>query len=606
MSFFNNLMPKEIKKTDFLSAELKFAYLVKKFYRFSESELKLNFGKDYESFITDILLKKSPTDQYYYCNPKFLKTLGNGNIDSAIFYSSLTLEQLKLIIPKKFHQGNKNDIVTTIVRDHYRIFPKIENIDDKIIKDLILAQSDFKNIKSQYDNYSNSSFEFSAPHRFYLRPVYSIDPEVVYEDITDKHKNLFTSGYIHCLVNKHPISCCVILNPNVCAKILETVKSKVKAKKKELLENIPEIKVNPSDIEYHENKLNLFRIIAFFLAALDNEEITLTNDFTFRVTELKTFWKNIFQESLADNQIRNYENILGTIYNGTTKEKYQKLTLKERISYVNDLNKKVPNQYKEAILNFPKDKWIPIDNLLKTIPCSEIITKEYTAICDVEEYLNISSGQDYHEDITQYLLARRIFDGDVDLEIALRKNEKKKYEKIIKSFRIIQNSTQTEILEENPNSKIYIENNLTLSLPPDLPLDILLRLLKIFSPKGLNILELDKNSIFRLKKQSMTFKMACDHIESILGQTLPKSALDFLQKELPNELSTITLYPYNRLITLTNPKDLPKVIDAVGNDKHKVIDDKFIILKPWTTLGSLKSKFKNRKIILEVDDLREK
>ena len=184
--------------------------------------------------------------------------------------------------------------------------------------------------------------------------------------------------------------------------------------------------------------------------------------------------------------------------------------------------------------------------------------------------------------------------------------DKKKIEKIVKNFRVIEKDTKTEKIEENPDAKIFIENNLTITLPPDLPLKKLLLLLEVFSPKGLNLLELDKNSIFRFRKKNMTFKMAIEYIEPMLEHTLPKSALDFLQKELPQELSTITLYPYNRLITLTNPKDLPKVIDAVGNDKHKVIDDKFIILKPWTTLGSLKSKFKNRKIILEVDDLKER
>ena len=127
--------------------QIKFSYWVKKLYRFSESELKDCFGNSYNKLVEENLLQISAHDQYYYCNPQVLKTIGDGDYEGAIFYSSLTMAQLKQITPTNFHHGSKNDIITRLVREHYAIFPETKNIDSLKINEIITTLYKFTDIR---------------------------------------------------------------------------------------------------------------------------------------------------------------------------------------------------------------------------------------------------------------------------------------------------------------------------------------------------------------------------------------------------------------------------------------------------------------------------
>lgn len=606
MSRSGNVLVKQSaeKNEGVFNPMIKLVYWAKELYRFSLPELKQHFGEDYKAFIQSNLLIKSENDPFYYCERMFMRSVANGNEDGALFYSSLTHAQLKQIVPKEFHKGSRNDLITLLVREKFTVFPAIKNITSEKINEIFTSFISFEKIASPFiETKYSPPFDMSHPSHFFGQGRYSYQTEEIYTDITKMHPKLFEEGFLHCIVSKNPLSCCVTFNPNVCLRIVSEVKSKLENQKSQLLEEIPETRVNPSDVEYHESRLECLRVLTFIIAALDNDELGVTQDYSLKVADVKAFWKNILGKPLTDNHFQAYYDIIELFLMAEDSNKFEKKGFQGKLKFLTTLSEGSIKLYKDLFNNLPKDRWIPFTHICKLIPCFDLLTIKSPIIGNVESLFN-DENESSESNLNAYLIKRKLFKGDIDLEVEWKKNGKKA-EKIIKSVRVLENPEHPDILTENPSAKVFLENNLTLTLAPDLSFEKLLALLAVFSPKGLNSLELDSHSIFRLTNRQLTYIKACKYIESLLDQPIPPAAKEFLKKGLPEKISIITLHPLHRIITLSSSNDLKKVLDAVGNDKLEVINETLILLNPWVSIGTLKNKFKKRKIKLEVKEVKE-
>lgn len=344
----------------------------------------------------------------------------------------------------------------------------------------------------------------------------------------------------------------------------------------------------------HISSRDLYRLTIFILSWLDSKRLSITQQESIKVNDLRRFTKKLSADSVMQNQYQELCNLIFAYclrYNfreRTTKtSRWQALALQPQQEVLKHLRKDQTQppycHFVDFLKEIPKEQWFSLDTGLdlfdKYLETKVLTERQRTSICK-----SFNSILFYSQKIL----------GIVDLLIPKIKTSTLQTASCV-GFRRV--SAPDEALPTSSSEILFMQSNLEIDLPPDIAGKKLFSAARIFDIASLNTLKLSQEGALNVSSNSINLEKALSNINELLGGQIPQAALKLIEKTFKQRTR---IYFDGHCVYLYDPSAFSAVRNLISDSYVEgEIDGRLIILKYLSGSKQLVAKFERNNIVVE-------
>ncbi len=344
----------------------------------------------------------------------------------------------------------------------------------------------------------------------------------------------------------------------------------------------------------HISSRDLYRLTIFVLSWLDSKRLSITQQESIRVNDLRRLTKKLSADSVMQNQ---YQELCNLIFASCLRHKFgerttktsrwQALALQPQQEVLKHLRKDQTQSpychFVDFLKEIPKEQWFSLDTGLdlfnKYLKTKVPTERQRTSIC--ESFNNI------------LFYSQKIL-GIVDLLIPKVKTSTSQTPSYV-GFRRV--AAPDEALPMSSSETLFMQSNLEIDLPPDITGEKLFSAARIFDIASLNTLKLSQEGALNISSNSVNLEKALSNINELLGGQIPPAALKLLEKTFKQRTR---IYFDGHCVYLYDPSAFSEVRNLISDSYVEgEIDGRLIILKYLSGNKQLVAKFERNNIVVE-------